>query len=89
MLPMSQPPIIKRLLSYKKTPDEVGDEEKWSEKAVKSLVKKLKRTGESRGRRVLFCVARPFVRAFSLLHTLELFFGRLTSPKTTLVSPSP
>ena len=40
-----QPPIIKRLLSYKKTPDEEEGEEKWSEKAVKSLVKKLKKTG--------------------------------------------
>ena len=46
MLPMTQPPIIKRLLSYKKTPEEEEGEEKWSEKAVKSLVKKLKKTGE-------------------------------------------
>lgn len=44
--PLSQPPVIKRLLSYKKTPDEEDGEEKWSEKAVKSLVKKLKKTGE-------------------------------------------
>ena len=44
--PLSQPPIIKRLLSYKKTPDEEDGEEKWSEKAVKSLVKKLKKTGQ-------------------------------------------
>ncbi len=41
-----QPPIVKRLLSYKKTPDEEEGEEKWSEKAVKSLIKKLKKTGE-------------------------------------------
>lgn len=41
----SQTPIVKRLLSYKKTPDEEEGEEKWSEKAVKSLIKKLKRTG--------------------------------------------
>ena len=45
--PLSQPPVIKRLLSYKKTPDEEDGEEKWSEKAVKSLVKKLKKTGEA------------------------------------------
>ena len=44
--PLSQPPVIKRLLSYKKTPDEEDGEEKWSEKAVKSLVKKLKKTGK-------------------------------------------
>ena len=46
MLPISQPPIIRRLLSYKKTPDELDGDEKWSEKAVKSLVKKLKKTGQ-------------------------------------------
>ena len=35
------PPIVRRLLSWK-----VGDEEEpWSEKAVKSLVKKLKKSG--------------------------------------------
>ena len=38
---LSQPPIIKRLLSYKKTPDK---ENKWSKKAVKLLVKELKKT---------------------------------------------
>ena len=35
------PPIVRRLLNWK-----VGhDEENWSEKAVKSLVKKLKKSG--------------------------------------------
>ena len=47
MLPMTQPPIIKRLLSYQKAPEAVDGDEKWPEKAVKSLVKKLKRTGTS------------------------------------------
>ena len=42
---LPQPPIVKRLLSYKKTVDEQEGEEKWSEKAVKSLIKKLKKTG--------------------------------------------
>ncbi|CAB0016974.1 unnamed protein product [Nesidiocoris tenuis] len=40
MLPFS-PPIVKRLLGWKKS----QCEDKWSEKAVKSLVKKLKKTG--------------------------------------------
>lgn len=40
-----QPPVIRRLLSYKKAQDEDDPEQKWSEKAVKSLVKKLKKTG--------------------------------------------
>ena len=35
------PPVVKRLLGFKK-----GEgEDKWSEKAVKSLVKKLKKSG--------------------------------------------
>ena len=37
------PPIVKRLLSLKKGDSE--KEDKWSEKAVKSLVKKLRKTG--------------------------------------------
>uniref|UniRef100_A0A3B3CLT2 Mothers against decapentaplegic homolog n=1 Tax=Oryzias melastigma TaxID=30732 RepID=A0A3B3CLT2_ORYME len=39
------PPIVKRLLGWKKG-EQNGQEEKWCEKAVKSLVKKLKRTGQ-------------------------------------------
>lgn len=37
------PPIVKRLLNLKK--GDAEREDKWSEKAVKSLVKKLKKTG--------------------------------------------
>lgn len=44
-LPSFSLPIVKRLLSYKKGGDDEDGEENWSEKAVKSLVKKLKRTG--------------------------------------------
>ncbi|CAF98363.1 unnamed protein product [Tetraodon nigroviridis] len=39
------PPIVKRLLGWKKG-ELNGQEEKWCEKAVKSLVKKLKKTGQ-------------------------------------------
>lgn len=39
------PPIVKRLLGWKKG-EQTGQEEKWSEKAVKSLVKKLKKSGQ-------------------------------------------
>ena len=38
------PPIVKRLLGWKKG-DKNEKEDKWSEKAVKSLVKKLKKGG--------------------------------------------
>ncbi|CAH1789340.1 unnamed protein product [Owenia fusiformis] len=37
------PPIVKRLLGWKK--GDLDKEDRWSEKAVKSLVKKLKKTG--------------------------------------------
>ena len=46
LLPTFSTPVVKRLLSFKKTVDDEDDgEEKWSEKAVKSLVKKLRKTG--------------------------------------------
>jgi len=44
MLPFT-PPIVKRLLGWRKGECKSEQEEKWSEKAVKSLVKKLKKNG--------------------------------------------
>jgi len=44
MLPFT-PPIVKRLLGFRKGEPKSEQEEKWSEKAVKSLVKKLKKNG--------------------------------------------
>lgn len=43
VLPQFTPPIVKRLLGWKK--GDLEKEDKWSEKAVKSLVKKLKKSG--------------------------------------------
>lgn len=42
-LPAFTPPIVKRLLGWKKG-DVLEKDDKWSEKAVKSLVKKLKKS---------------------------------------------
>lgn len=44
MLPFT-PQIVKRLLAWKKGNEDSSIEGKWSEKAVKSLVKKLKKEG--------------------------------------------
>lgn len=44
MLPFT-PPIVKRLLAWRKGNEDSSIEGKWSEKAVKSLVKKLKKSG--------------------------------------------
>ncbi|TRY64290.1 hypothetical protein TCAL_10252 [Tigriopus californicus] len=44
MLPFT-PPIVKRLLGWRKGEAKNEQDEKWSEKAVKSLVKKLKKNG--------------------------------------------
>ena len=43
LLPFPSTPLVKKLLGFKKgDPDK---EDKWSEKAVKSLIKKLRKTG--------------------------------------------
>uniref|UniRef100_A0A182YDD8 Uncharacterized protein n=1 Tax=Anopheles stephensi TaxID=30069 RepID=A0A182YDD8_ANOST len=43
MLPFT-PPIVKRLLGWRKVPSDDSAEGKWGEKAVKSLAKKMKKT---------------------------------------------
>lgn len=45
MLSFTHPAIVKKLLKWKKGNEDSSIEGKWSEKAVKSLVKKLKKSG--------------------------------------------
>uniref|UniRef100_U5EXD3 Mothers against decapentaplegic homolog n=1 Tax=Corethrella appendiculata TaxID=1370023 RepID=U5EXD3_9DIPT len=45
MLPFNSP-VVKRLLRWKKVNNNNESEDKWSEKAVKSLVKKIKKSGD-------------------------------------------
>ncbi len=40
--------LVKRLLGWRKSDYKSEQEEKWSEKAVKSLVKKLKKNGKQK-----------------------------------------
>ena len=56
--------LVKRLLGWRKGEFKSEQEEKWSEKAVKSLVKKLKKNGRytkmHNGKFVCMCVRKKF-----------------------------
>lgn len=45
MFAFSYPTVVKRLLEFTKGDNDKDDDNGWSEKAVKSLVKKLKKSG--------------------------------------------
>ncbi|KAK7078836.1 Mothers against decapentaplegic 2, partial [Halocaridina rubra] len=69
MLPFT-PPVVKRLLSFKK-----GEgEDKWSEKAVKSLVKKLKKSGGLDELERALTTQEPNTRCITIPRSLD---GRL------------
>ncbi|XP_047468917.1 mothers against decapentaplegic homolog 3 [Penaeus vannamei] len=69
MLPFT-PPVVKRLLSFKK-----GEgEDKWSEKAVKSLVKKLKKSGGLDELETAVTTEDPNTRCITIPRSLD---GRL------------
>lgn len=64
-LPFFSQSIVRRLLSYRKYPSDPEEDSEWSDKAVKSLVKKLKTKGglqeleralETEGREPTGCV---------------------------------
>jgi len=73
MLPFT-PPIVKRLLGWRKTNSKSDLEEKWSEKAVKSLVKKLKKNGTVEELEKAITTADPNTRCITIARSLD---GRL------------
>ena len=73
MLPFT-PPIVKRLLGWRKTDFKSDLEEKWSEKAVKSLVKKLKKNGTVDELEKAITTADPNTRCITIARSLD---GRL------------
>ena len=73
MLPFT-PPIVKRLLGWRKGEPKNEQEEKWSEKAVKSLVKKLKKNGTVDELEKAITTQDPKTRCITIARSLD---GRL------------
>ena len=73
MLPFT-PPIVKRLLGWRKGEAKNEQEEKWSEKAVKSLVKKLKKNGTIDELEKAITTQDPKTRCITIARSLD---GRL------------
>ncbi|XP_021952398.1 mothers against decapentaplegic homolog 3 isoform X5 [Folsomia candida] len=70
ILPFNHSPVVKRLLGWKK-----GEgEEKWSEKAVKSLVKKLKKSGGLEELEKAISTQSPGTKCITIARSLD---GRL------------
>ena len=79
MLPFT-PPIVKRLLGWRKGEPKTQQEEVWSEKAVKSLVKKLKKNGTVDELERAITTQDPKTKCITIARSLD---GRLqvrTSP---------
>jgi len=73
MLPFT-PPIVKRLLGFRKGEAKNEQEEKWSEKAVKSLVKKLKKNNTLDELEKAITSQDPETRCITIARSLD---GRL------------
>ena len=73
MLPFT-PPIVKRLLGWRKGEAKNEQEEKWNEKAVKSLVKKLKKNGTIDELEKAITTQDPKTRCITIARSLD---GRL------------
>ncbi|XP_031638008.1 mothers against decapentaplegic homolog 3 [Contarinia nasturtii] len=65
MLPFT-PPVVKRLLAWKKGNDDSSIEGKWSEKAVKSLVKKLKKTSALEELEKAISTQNPYTKCITI-----------------------
>lgn len=73
MLPFT-PPIVKRLLGWRKGEAKSEQEDKWCEKAVKSLVKKLKKNGTIDELEKAITTQDPKTRCITIARSLD---GRL------------
>ena len=77
MLPFT-PPIVKRLLGWRKGEAKNEQEEKWIEKTVKSLVKKLKKNGTIDELEKAITTQDPKTRCITIARSLD---GRLQVTK--------
>ena len=74
MMPFTSP-VVKRLLGYRKrSPKHNESDDKWTEKAVKSLVKKLKKSGTVDELELAITDANPQTKCITIARSLD---GRL------------
>ena len=83
MMPFTSP-VVKRLLGYRKrSPKHNESDDKWTEKAVKSLVKKLKKSGTVDELELAITHANPQTKCITIARSLD---GRLQVRKLSEIA---